>query len=305
MKKRFLSLLLALAAGLIVVCPLCVCAAGLDTDADASMTLYYQKDGEAFPGLNIAIHRVAQALPDGSFALVAPFSSYPISIHGITRQEQWTAVTDTLVSCVAAQQVPPSREMQTDQDGIARFDALQTGLYFVCGAVAEGAYAQYEFRPFMIYVPTPQPDGTYDYHVEARPKCAGVLPKTHYTVTKLWQDAGDSAARPQEILVDIYRDGILVDTQTLSAGNNWSYTWQAVGEGTEHWTVAERTVPEGYTVSVQQNGSVFSIINTDRESAFEAPPQTGDAAMTSLWGAALCLSGAVLLALRCYDRRRG
>ena len=81
MKKRFLSLLLALAAGLIVVCPLCVCAAGLETDADASMTLYYQKDGEAFPGLNIAIHRVAQALPDGSFALVAPFSSYPISIQ--------------------------------------------------------------------------------------------------------------------------------------------------------------------------------------------------------------------------------
>lgn len=303
MKKRILPLLFAALFCLATVYPLGVYAAVLDTEADASLTLRYQAEEQGFADLQIEIFRVAEAFPDGTFELIPPFSSYPVNIHDITQQSRWKAIATTLSAYIVAEQVLPDREARTDAEGIVSFADLETGLYLVREVVAENREGLYIFDAFMVYMPTPQPDGSYEYHVEAKPKCTKFIPKTHYTVTKLWQDEGNQEARPKAVIVDIYKDGVWVDAQILNAENNWSYTWYVTGEDPGIWSVAERDVPETYKVMIRQNGAVFSIINTCKSKPV-VPPETGDTFAPLPWIVAMCLSGIMLLLLGCYGRRR-
>lgn len=303
MKKPILPLVLLIIICFATVCPFPVHAiTPLDPTAEASLTLHYQKDDVAFADLPIGIYRVAEAFPDGSFDLIEPFSSYPIDIYGITRQEQWQYVAQTLYSYIVADQVAPDREAKTDTDGIASFSDLETGLYFVREVVAENTRGTYVFNQFMVYVPTPQPDGSYGYAVEAKPKCISFVPKTQYTVTKLWRDSGNQSARPDAVTVDIYKDGALQETQILSDDNNWSYTWYVSADDYGKWTVTERSVPDPYKVTIRENGNTFSIINTRKSQP--QTPQTGDSFTPLPWIAAMCFSGVMLLILGIYSRRR-
>ena len=302
MKKRILPIFFIFILCFSMLRPFPVSAAPLDPEATASLTLYYQKDGIAFPDQQIAIYRVAQAFPDGTFELIEPFSAYPVNIHGITMQEQWQHVATTLYAYLIADGVAPDAQAKTDADGIARFTELETGLYLVREVVAENNGGTYLFNQFMIYLPTPQTDGTFDYDMEARPKCTSFIPKTQYTVTKLWQDAGNQENRPREITVDIYKDGQLQETQVLSANNNWSYTWYVSDGAPGKWTVAERNVNASYKVSIQQNGSHFSIVNTC--TSHQEMPPTGDRFSPLPWMMGLCFSGIMLLILGLYGRRR-
>lgn len=302
MKKRILPLLSILFICLAMLRPIQVRAVTpLDPDAKASLTLHYQKDGIPFADLSIGIYRIAEAFPDGTFALIEPFASYPIRIHDITMQEQWHLTAKTLWSFLVADQVAPDLEEKTDETGTVRFSDLKTGLYFVREAVAENNSGTYVFNQFLVYVPTPQPDGAFRYDVEANPKCTNFVPKDQYTVTKLWQDAGNQNIRPKEVTVEIYKDGVLQDTQILSAENNWTYTWYVSADAQGTWTVAERPVPEPYKVTIQQNGGNFSVINT-YETIPEIPP-TGDSFTPLPWILAMCLSGLTLLILGIYGRR--
>jgi LPXTG-motif cell wall-anchored protein len=297
MKKRILPilcLLLTLAALLQVG----VCAAPVDN----SLTLCYQKEGTVFPDLQVAIYQVAELQNDGSYQLLAPFDAASVNLDGITEQSQWQSITQTVFSCIVANGVAPSQMARTDEAGLARFSNLPEGLFYVQEVVADNANGTYIFNQFMIYLPTPNPDGSFNYVVEAKPKCLEFIPKTQYTVTKLWQDGGNSLNRPKEVIVDIYHQGVLQETQVLSAQNNWTYTWTVTQDNQSGWTVAEREVPEHYKVTVRQNDNTFTLINTRQGKP--NPPKTGDTFNPMPLVVIMCISGALLVVLGLYGRRR-
>ena len=303
--RKQIALLICLVICVAALCPLYVNAATpLDPTAEASLTLCYQKDEQAFGELQISIFRVAEAFSDGTCELIEPFVSSSVDIHGITEKEQWQGVAVTLNSYIVANQISPYRVETTDDKGKAIFKQLETGLYFVKEVVAENNAGTYIFNQFMVYLPTPNEDGSFDYNVEAKPKCTSFVPKTEYRVTKLWKNDNKND-RPKQITVDIYKDGALFESQVLSAENNWSYSWQVSEADRSEWTVAERTVSKGYKVTIQQNGSSFSIINT-KESDPNRPntPQTGDTANPLLWIVITCLSGILLIIIGIYSRRK-
>lgn len=64
-----------------------------------------------------------------------------------------------------------------------------------------------------------------------------------YKAVKAWRDGGQD--RPVSVSVEVRRDGQLQQAVTLSAENNWMYTWRAVDDGSV-WTVNEVNVPVGY-----------------------------------------------------------
>ena len=80
------------------------------------------------------------------------------------------------------------------------------------------------------------------------------------TVKKVWKD-GNSKSRPESIKVRLTRKDKTVDTVTLTAKNNWRYTWRDLGYKSG-WDVEEIKVPKGYDVSYDENGRVFTITNT-------------------------------------------
>lgn len=301
MKNRILALLCLALLCFGLLAPLPVRAATpLDTEADCALTLTYQKDGTPFRELPVKLYRIARANADGTFSLVSPYSSFPIHIHDISDQAQWKTVADTLHSYIIARQVAPDREGVTDENGVAAFTDLEPGLYFVSEVLAEEESGTHRFDRFLVYVPTPQPDGTFDYQVEARPKPVDFIPNPQYTVTKLWKDSGKN--RPTEISVEIYKDGVLQETVTLNAANNWTYSWYAKSDDPGLWTVAEPNVPAGYRLTVQENGAHFTLINSKQSTPDN--PQTGDSFSPLPWILALCLSGILLLILALYYRRR-
>ena len=97
----------------------------------------------------------------------------------------------------------------------------------------------------------------------------------------------------------------MFDEAVLLAENSWRYAWDNL-DPSATWLVAEADVPEGYTVSVSCEGSVFTVLNTAKTplpstDGGNAPdggtrlPQTGQ-----LWwpvpvllagGLALCAAG--------------
>jgi hypothetical protein len=305
MNKRILLLISLTVIIFAIFSPFCVSAeTSLDPNAEASLTVSYQKDGAAFPNLPVRIYRVAQAFPSGIFQLIEPFAFYPVNIHDIMAQEQWINVANTLNAYIVANQVTADAEVRTNEEGIAEFADLKTGLYLVEEVIAENTKGSYVFNRFMVYLPTPQADGSYNYAVEAKPKCVSFVSYTEYRVTKLWQDAEHQQDRPEEVLIDIYKNGVLWDSQLLNAEKDWSYNWYIFEENQDKWTVVERSVTDMYTVTIQQNGSCFLIINTHKANV-ETPdnPQTGDTANVLLYVILMCISGIMLIILGIYSRR--
>lgn len=305
MRKQNTLLICLVALCMVMFCPLSVQAATpFDPTAEASLTLHYQKEEQVFSNLSISIYRVAEAFPDGTFELIEPFSSCPINIHDITVQELWKNTAVTLNSYIVADGLAPYREESTNESGIVTFEQLETGLYLVSEVVAENNSGTYVFNQFMVYLPTLEQDGSFDYDVEAKPKGVEYVPKTEYRVTKLWQDTEKQTSRPEEITVDIFKDGELWETQILGASNNWSYVWYVSDEEQSSWAVVERSVLEEYNVTVQKTGGTFLIINTHK-SIQEIPdsPQTGDTSNITLYIMLMCISGIILIVLGVYNRR--
>ena len=91
-------------------------------------------------------------------------------------------------------------------------------------------------------------------------------------VTKVWQGDG---THPQSVQVQLYKDGTLHDTATLSSANSWTRTWSGLEKG-HVWTVDEVNVPEGYTKTISGDAvNGFTITNTKG-----SVPETGSLTVT-------------------------
>lgn len=282
------------------------CAAAVpDPGHPCSLTLCYTQDAIAFPDLEVEIYRVAELSADGEYKLAAPFSGYPIHIHGITSQQEWQDTAQTIKSYIAANQIGAYQSQRTDDTGTAVFTDLETGLYLVKGTIAHNANGTYAFSDFMIYLPTPV-DSDYDYDVEANPKCTHYTPPASYTVVKLWNDSASSDRRPVSVHVDILKDGVVQESVILNGANNWSYSWN-VPDGDGDWSVMEKDVPAGYQVSITSSGTAFVITNTlspvvpDEPDTPDEPtgeiPETGDTSPLYLYIIIMCISGFGLMIL--------
>lgn len=300
MRKRLLALLLLV---MLFVQPLVVSAAPLDTSRKCTLDVQYTKDDFAFSGVHTRIYRVAKASTDFTFTLLPPYSGLPVNIYGVRSQQEWKDIATTLKSYIVAQQIPPFLTVASDREGISSFSDLPTGLYLILGTTAESDTGVYIFQDTMVYLPTPQSNGIYQYDMTVRPKPGEYTPKNQYTVTKLWKDSSNKSKRPTSVDVEIYKDGILNETVTLDASNNWTYTWYVNPDRDGDWSVAEANVPNAYKVSVQENGSTFTITNSIKSDP-TAPPKTGDAFPLWTYIALMSLSGVVLLALGILRKRR-
>lgn len=277
----------------------------VDTSKKASLTLNYQQDDQTFSNLEINIYRVAKALETGTFELVEPFSFYPINIYDISVQDEWENTAETITSYVVANNLIPYKSDVTNENGTVSFTDLETGLYFVNEVAAENKSGTYIFNQFLVYLPTPQADGTYNYDVEAKPKCSNFAPKTEYRVTKLWQDKGKQNERPKKIEVNIYKNGKLQETQILSKDNNWTYAWYVSENDYSKWTVSENSTPKNYMVNISQKGGVFSIVNIHKgETTDSDSPQTGETTNVLYWALITCFVGVVLIIIGVYSRRK-
>ncbi|MBQ9844104.1 MAG: Cna B-type domain-containing protein [Oscillospiraceae bacterium] len=289
MKHRAHIRLLA-AALCLLLCVQVFAAESVDLERACSLTLHYTQRDAALAGQEIALYRAGDVHENGTYALTL---AYPVEIQGITSEAEWQEAAATLSAYLTADAVAPHYTATTDETGTVSFTGLTPGLYLIRGLSAAVPEGKCVFADSFLFLPRNE-SGSYTYDVDANPKHASFMPTgEEYSVLKLWKDAGAAAERPAEVQVDILKDGVLAESVTLSAANDWRYSWSAP-QG-HSFTVVERNVPQGYTVTVTGNQTSFVITNTAPPDTDN--PQTGDSAPILLYILLLCLSGMALVIL--------
>ena len=84
---------------------------------------------------------------------------------------------------------------------------------------------------------------------------------TQITVKKVWKL--DNGGKPTDyVTVVLMRNGKEYQTVELNAENGWECSWRNLNDRYD-WSVKEINVPDGFTVTTEQNGTVVTITNDD------------------------------------------
>lgn len=295
----------ALAALVLLACALAVTAVAqtIDQDRESTLTLSFGGSGEGFPEVEFSLYRVAALTEEGEYALTDDFAQYPVSLEDLD-SSGLRSLAQTLDAYVARDTLTPLLSQETGEDGMVSFDGLSPGLYLILGESYTQDNTVYTPSPMLFYLSGQGEDGGWEYEVTASCKFdqeeitdATVSRK----VQKVWKDSGNQSKRPEMVLVQLLENGAVVDTVALSEENNWEYTWEGL-DASSRWQVAETSVPDGYTVTVTQEGTLFVVTNTYPGKTPSKLPQTG-----LLWWPVplLACAGLVLVIAGAAARRRG
>ena len=323
-RKRTLVLL---AAVLCLLTSVAQAAGSIDLTRKPTLTLTYRDGKTALSGAKFSIYRVADADETGELTVRSEFDEFDLDIRG-KNDRRWREMAQTLESYVLRRELTPADSGKTDKTGMLTFPTqgktLAAGLYLVIGERHTQGGNGYDAEPFFVLLPTQDLENNeWVYDVSANVKFGKTpVPDDGDTVTrkvlKVWDDDGAGDSRPQEITVELLRNGKVYDTVKLSEKNNWRYTWLDL-DADARWSVTEKTV-SGYTVSITREGITFVVTNTKKPDRTDTPdtpvkpsnpskpsspakptlPQTG-----AVWWhvEALALSGLVFLILGALDRK--
>ena len=323
-RKRTLALL---AAVLCLLTSVAQAAGSIDLSRKPTLTLTYRDGKTALSSAKFSIYRVADADETGELTVRSEFDEFDLDIRG-KNDRRWREMAQTLESYVLRRELTPADSGKTDKTGMLTFPTqgktLAAGLYLVIGERHTQGGNDYDAEPFFVLLPTQDLENNeWVYDVSANVKFGKTpVPDDGDTVTckvlKVWDDDGAEDSRPQEITVELLRNGKVYDTVKLSEKNNWRYTWLDL-DADARWSVTEKTV-SGYTVSITREGITFVVTNTKKPDRTDTPdtpvkpsnpskpsspakptlPQTG-----AVWWhvEALALSGLVFLILGALDRK--
>lgn len=300
MKKTIIRLFCIVLLFCVLVEPIYVFSAEINSDKKCSLTLTYSKNNIAFSDLEISIYRVA----DCNFCKIGPFDKYSVNITNIKSQTEWNDIASTFSGFVQSEKIKPYKKARTDTNGKVVFKGIDVGLYLIYGVVAEQGNKTYTFFDSMVYLPTKSSD-KFIYDVSVKPKSKEITKnEKSYSILKLWKDDNDSN-RPKSVTVDILKNGDVVETIVLDSSNNWKYTFK-ITDVKSKWSVMEKNIPSDYTVTVTEKDTSFVIINTKKEQNKPSAnvPQTGDTAPIELYILLFCISGLLLIVLGFGLRRK-
>ena len=267
----------------------------IDTDRSCTLTLSYACNTVPYPNQTVALYHIAQVSADFQYTLTSPFAACGLTLNGVQTQGEWNVIRSTLESLILGNQITPIKTAETDAAGQVQFADLAPGLYLSSAVQAEDC----SFAAALVALPDLDAGGSWQYEILVATKPTLTPPQPEplqFQVLKLWRGDEGSDKRPVSVTVDIYRDGDLYQTVTLSEGNNWSYRWSAEDDGAR-WQVVEKDVPEGYTMTVEQGKTTFTVTNILHDRPNIPPPDTGDRSNVLLYAVIFCVSGILLVAL--------
>lgn len=149
-----------------------------------------------------------------------------------------------------------AEKLVTDAYGKASFTDLPLGLYFVKQTNSVEGYAP--CTSFLVTVPNENNNG-YVYDVNASPK-TDVARLTTIIIKKVWNtDASTQAV--DSVTVQLLRNGVVVETATLSDQNNWQVIYSDMPES-DAYSIKEVSVPKGFTATYSKSGYTFTVTNT-------------------------------------------
>lgn len=249
-------------------------AAVIDPEAKGSMTLTLTDEGAGVADVTFSLYRVASMDEEARLTLMPGWRlNGTADLNRIATADGWKSAAEELQTQAMAGKAADYTG-KTDAKGTLTFTQLPLGLYLVIGKPIETEERAYVFAPYLISVPGKDAKGAYVMDVTAEVKYEASSRTVDLRVLKVWEDK-NSKKRPASITVDLYCDGEVYTTVTLSSENNWQYTFEKLSRA-HVWVVVEREVPKYYNVSYKTEPDGFVITNTAIEQPTPPPvPQTG------------------------------
>jgi LPXTG-motif cell wall-anchored protein len=254
-----------------MVLSLAVFADGTDSTAQTtSLTVVNQAGNVPIPDAPFQLYLVATVTQSGHIRFAPEFADFGVALVAEEESEDDnlsdTAVTlENYVVAMAAEDEPiePVASVETDENGMAQFPDLPEGLYLLVGQPVTIDETVYTPLAMLITLYDETTDNQSDLTVYTKVSKRTVEPSPmDLTVLKIWADDDNAASqRPSEVTVTLYGDEEVYDTVTLSSQNNWRYTWENLDD-TVDWHLVEIEVPDNYTVTAVQEGTVFVVTNT-------------------------------------------
>lgn len=312
MRKRMIEWLSLFLCLCLCVLPLEVYASSTDqangfinTEQKCTLHLTYSYDALYFSDVSVNLYQIATVSRDCQYTATEAFAPCGLNFNGITSQSEWNTIQSTLNNFIAANAPAPVAQQKTNEEGKAVFTDLEPGLYLSSPVQVTHDGFRYYFASVLSALPDLNEENAWEYEVSAKCKPDVDNPSgedIQYKVVKLWKDEGHEENRTESIEIDIIKDGETVKTVVLSDDNNWSYSWYAEDDGSV-WSVMERNIPEGYSVTVENRLTTFTVVNS-----YSTPPpdipQTGDTSNIGFFVILMCLSGCALMILTVAQRRR-
>lgn len=276
---------------------------------DCSLTISYRYDGTDFVGYDVQLYKIAEVSADFQYTLTEAFAGTGLTLNGIQTNGEWDVIRSTLETYILAESIAPTLTDVTGDNGQAAFQALKPGLYLASALYVIEDDTTCFFDSALVALPGLGADGLWQYQVAVAAK-PQILPpigpdgETTLRVLKLWKGDEGQNVRPATIEVELFRDGVSVETVLLSEENHWSYSWTVPNDGAT-WKAVERNVPEGYIMTVAEKESTFVLTNTWNEPGNpNEPPKTGDTSNILLHTILMYVSGTLLILLGIAGRRK-
>ena len=212
------------------------------------------EDGQKAAGAEVMLYQIASVARAGdgfAYTWTEPFAACGLSLEN----PESAKLASDLFAYVQKQNITGT-SLFTNENGVARFENLKAGVYLATEYGDTGEFAA--IKPFLVTLPRVSENEIF-YHTNAMPKVTSDR-STALKVRKVWND--DGKKRPQNVQVQILRGEKVYDTVTLSEENNWTARWDCVVYA-DDWSVKEVSVPQGYTVTYQKEGMVFTVCNTE------------------------------------------
>ena len=228
----------------------------IDTQAECKLNVLCICYGDPYQEAPVKIYKIASVSSDFQYTLTEDFALTNLEVNGIKSDSEWRVIRSTIENYIASKNITHLSVSDTDSTGKATFVNLTPGLYLV--TVGRAPYGiDCEFDSALVFLPHLSGEGLWEYEVTTSPKYEILPPitpdsKTEYKVLKLWK-GDDEKDRPESVKVEIFKNGTSYKTVTLSAENNWSYTWSTKEYGVK-WTVTEKDIPIEYVMILSKSG---------------------------------------------------
>ncbi len=261
--------------------PLTVTAADSKT---GSLELVCDYDGVNLNGIEWDIFRVGTHSPYGDMYLDGDFADYPVSFDDLSASAI-NSVAETLEMYTKTDSIAPISTLTTDENGVALFENLETGIYLLSGTSVKIGLNTYTPDAFLIEI---DEDTEETFNITSYPKFSvesePMIDESEYAVEKMWVNDNGMGDRPNAVTIEIYADSVLYDTVVLDESNNWSHSW--LGDTACEWSVKELNIDKNYTVSYDKTGTQYAIVNTRTSSTTTTvtttPPPSEDIPQTGL-----------------------
>jgi len=260
----------------LLMLPLQVFAAGvIELDRDVALTVSYKDGTTPLAGAGFSIYRVADvdAYAYSEFTLTEEFTASNVSVNNLD-SSGWRNAAGTLAGYVQLNGIKALDSGSTGADGTLTFPTdksivMKPGLYLVIGQKHTQNSTVYTAEPFLVSLPAlNEIENDWDYIGTASPKFTSKPiipdipdPDVDRKVIKVWDDEGYEHNRPEQVIAVLLRDGVPYDSVVLDEDNDWTHRWSGL-DADYSWTVTEKEVPDGYTVSVRKEGITYVITNT-------------------------------------------